>query len=106
MTLGGDLYPIPEVVTPSGFPNGAALIQGGEQWRFAMAVLLRGDFDAARLRRFAKTTKDGPQAPETILAAPIGVGTPRRNALHHAKRTRWRRSLYRGDIDAVHSRSR
>ena len=27
-----------------------------------MAVLLLGDFDAARLRGFAKKTKDGPQA--------------------------------------------
>jgi len=27
-----------------------------------MVVLLRGDFDAARLRGLAKKTKDGPQA--------------------------------------------
>lgn len=55
----------------------AALIQGGERWRFAMAVLLRGDFDASRLRGLAKKTKDGPQARRRLALAAISEGTTR-----------------------------
>jgi len=36
-----------------------------------MAVLLRGDFDAARLRGLAKKTKDGPQARRLLALAMI-----------------------------------
>jgi hypothetical protein len=58
----------------------AALIQGGERWRFAMAVLLRGDFDASRLRGLAKKTKDGPQARRRLALAAISEGTTRTEA--------------------------
>jgi transposase len=36
-----------------------------------MAVLLRGDFDASRLRGLAKKTKDGPQARRLLALAAI-----------------------------------
>ena len=58
----------------------AALTQGGERWRFAMAVLLRGDFDASRLRGLAKKTKDGPQARRRLALAAISEGTTRTEA--------------------------
>src|SRR5476651_49801 len=58
----------------------AALIQGGERWRFAMAVLLRGDCDASRLRGLAKKTKDGPQARRLLTLAAIYDGATRTEA--------------------------
>ena len=45
-----------------------------------MAVLLRGDFDAARLRGFAKKTKDGPQARRLLALAAIYDGATRTKA--------------------------
>ena len=36
-----------------------------------MAVLLRGDFDASRLRGLAKKTKDGPQARRLLALTAI-----------------------------------
>ena len=45
-----------------------------------MAVLLRGDFDAARLRGFAKKTKDGPQARRLLALAAIYDGATRTEA--------------------------
>jgi hypothetical protein len=39
-----------------------------------MAVLRRGDFDASRLRRLAKKTKDGPQARRRLALAAIYDG--------------------------------
>src|ERR1019366_9301538 len=58
----------------------AALIQHGERWRFAMAVLLRGDFDASRLRGLARKTKDGPQARRLLALAAIYDGATRTEA--------------------------
>src|SRR5476651_1903008 len=58
----------------------AALIQGGERWRFAMAVLLRGDFDALRLRGLAKKAKDGPLARRLLTLAAIYDGATRTEA--------------------------
>jgi transposase len=45
-----------------------------------MAVLLRGDFDTARLRGFAKKTKDGPQARRLLALAAIYDGATRTEA--------------------------
>ena len=45
-----------------------------------MTVLLRGDFDAARLRGFAKKTKDGPQARRLLTLAAIYDGATRTEA--------------------------
>ena len=45
-----------------------------------MAVLLRGDFDAARLRGFAKKAKDGPQARRLLALAAIYDGATRTEA--------------------------
>jgi transposase len=45
-----------------------------------MAVLLRGDFDAARLRGFARKTKDGPQARRLLALAAIYEGATRTEA--------------------------
>jgi transposase len=45
-----------------------------------MAVLLRSDFDAARLRRFAKKAKDGPQARRLLALAAIYDGATRTEA--------------------------
>ena len=45
-----------------------------------MAVLLRGDFDAARLRGLAKKTKDGPQARRLLALATIYEGGTRTKA--------------------------
>jgi transposase len=45
-----------------------------------MAVLLRGDFDAARLRKLAKKTKDGPQARRLLALAAIYEGATRTEA--------------------------
>jgi transposase len=56
------------------------LIQGGERWRFVMAVLLRGDFDATQLRGLAKETKDGPQARRLLALAAIYDGATRTEA--------------------------
>lgn len=46
---------------------------GTERRRFAMSfpIPLRRDFDAARLRRLAKKTKDGPQARRLLALAAI-----------------------------------
>jgi len=68
-------------VTLSGFQNqrgsdSDVANQGG----FAMAVLLRGDFDASRLRSFAKKTKDGPQARRLLALAAIYDGARRTEA--------------------------
>ena len=45
-----------------------------------MAVLLRGDFDASRLRSLAKKTKDGPQARRLLALAAIYDGGTRTEA--------------------------
>ena len=45
-----------------------------------MAVLLRGDFDASRLRGLAKKTKDGPQARRLLALAAIYDGATRTKA--------------------------
>src|SRR5450432_40442 len=45
-----------------------------------MVVLLRGDFDAARLRGLAKRTKDGPQARRLLALAAIYDGATRTEA--------------------------
>jgi len=45
-----------------------------------MAVLLRGDFDAARLRGLAKKTKDGPQARRLLALSAIYEGATRTEA--------------------------
>jgi transposase len=48
--------------------------------RFAMPVPLRGDFDALQLRRFARRTKDGPQARRLLALAAIYEGATRTEA--------------------------
>ena len=45
-----------------------------------MAVSLRGDFDASRLRGLAKKTKDGPQARRLLTLAAIYDGATRTEA--------------------------
>src|ERR1035437_5112286 len=45
-----------------------------------MTVLLRGDCDAARLRGFAKKTKDGPQARRLLALSAIYDGATRTEA--------------------------
>src|SRR5664280_2190480 len=45
-----------------------------------MAVLLRRDFDASRLRGLAKKTKDGPQARRLLALAAIYDGATRTEA--------------------------
>ena len=45
-----------------------------------MAVSLRGDFDASRLRGLAKKTKDGPQARRLLALAAIYDGSTRTEA--------------------------
>jgi hypothetical protein len=45
-----------------------------------MAVLLRGDFDASRLRSLAKKTKDDPQARRLLAFAAIYDGATRTEA--------------------------
>ena len=45
-----------------------------------MAVLLRGDFDASRLRGLAKKTKDGPQTRRLLALAAIYDGATRTEA--------------------------
>src|SRR5476649_2686799 len=45
-----------------------------------MAVLLRRDFDASRLRSLAKKTKDGPQARRLLALAAIYDGATRTEA--------------------------
>lgn len=51
-----------------------------------MAVSLREDFDAARLRGLAKKTKDGPQTRRLLALAAIYDGATRTEALRkHAK---------------------
>src|SRR5476649_797500 len=45
-----------------------------------MAVLLREDFDASRLRGLAKRTKDGPQARRLLALAAIYDGATRTEA--------------------------
>ncbi len=45
-----------------------------------MAVLLRGDFDASRLRGLAKKTKNGPQARRLLALAAIYEGAMRTEA--------------------------
>jgi len=45
-----------------------------------MAVLLRGDFDASRLRGLAKKTKDGPRARRLLALAAIYDGATRTEA--------------------------
>jgi hypothetical protein len=45
-----------------------------------MAVSLRGDFDASRLRRLAKKAKNGPQARRLLAVAAIYDGSNRTEA--------------------------
>ncbi len=45
-----------------------------------MTVSLRGDFDAALLRGFAKMTKDGPQARRLLALSAIYEGATRTEA--------------------------
>ena len=45
-----------------------------------MPVPLRGDFDALQLRRFARRTKDGPQARRLLALAAIYEGATRTEA--------------------------
>jgi transposase len=52
----------------------------GERRRFAMAVSLREDFDASRLRGLAKKAKDGPQARRLLALAAIYDGSTRTEA--------------------------
>ena len=44
-----------------------------------MAVLLRGDFDASRLRGLTKTTEDGPQAGRLLALSAIYAGATLRS---------------------------
>jgi transposase len=79
VTIG--LIPNPrECDSGSGFQIGGVVIHGGERGRFAMAIGLRGDFDAARLRGLAKQTKDGPQARRLLALAAIYGGASRTEA--------------------------
>ena len=48
-----------------------------------MAVSLRGDFDASRLRGLAKKAKDGPQARRLLALAAIYDGSTRTGASDH-----------------------
>src|SRR5215216_2499546 len=48
--------------------------------RFAMPIALRADYDAARLRAFARKTKDGPQARRLLALAAIYDGATRTQA--------------------------
>jgi transposase len=59
-----------------------ALIQRGERRRFAMSVAipLRRDFDAPRLRGLAKKTKNAPQARRLLALAAIYDGATRTEA--------------------------
>ena len=45
-----------------------------------MAIALRGDFDAAAVRSWAKTSKDGPQARRLLVLAAIYEGASRTEA--------------------------
>jgi transposase len=58
---------------------GESLNQWGEPWRFAMSipVALRGDFDAAGLRRLARVSKDANQARRLLALATIYAGGTR-----------------------------
>jgi hypothetical protein len=62
------------------FASATMTTSHGERWSFAMAVSLRGDFDAARLRGLAKKTKDGPQARRVLALATIYDGATRTEA--------------------------
>src|SRR5215207_3232328 len=48
--------------------------------RFAMPIALRADYDAARLRGFARETKNGPQARRLLALAAIYEGATRTQA--------------------------
>jgi len=60
--------------------RGGDLIRHGERLRFAMAVLLRTDFDALQVRAAAKATKDGPQVRRLLALAAICDGGTRGEA--------------------------
>jgi len=51
-----------------------------DEGRFAMPIALRADYDAARLRGFARKTKDGPQARRLLALAAIYDGATRTQA--------------------------
>jgi len=55
-------------------------IQRGERLRFAMAILLRTDFDASQVRAAAKAMKDGPQVRRLLALAAIYDGDTRGEA--------------------------
>ena len=64
-----------------GIPlQGEFVIQDGERWRFAMAVPLRGDFDAVRLRVAARRTEDAAQVRRLLSLAAVYDGATRTEA--------------------------
>jgi hypothetical protein len=52
-----------------------------------MTVLLRGDFDASRLRGLAKKTKDGPAPPARTTARALPPPAPAARAFDDQRRT-------------------
>jgi transposase len=56
------------------------MIRDGERWRFAMAIPLRGDFDAAGLRAAARRSKDAAQARRLLALAAVYDGATRTEA--------------------------
>jgi transposase len=56
------------------------LIQDGEQRRFAMAIVLRDDYDAPSLRVAARKTKDAGQARRLLALAAVYDGATRTEA--------------------------
>src|SRR5215213_7479606 len=55
-------------------------MRDGERWRFAMAIPLRGDFDARSLRAAARRTKDAAQARRLLALAAVYDGATRTEA--------------------------
>src|SRR5215212_7352085 len=62
------------------FEVGRVCFEGGERRRFAMPIPLRSNFDAAALRRFARRSKDAPQARRLLALAAIYKGASRTEA--------------------------
>ena len=78
---GRRLIPSPGEGDSGGIPPGGGfLIRDGERWRFAMAIPLRSDFDAAALRAAARRTKDAAQARRLLAPAAVHDGASRAEA--------------------------
>jgi hypothetical protein len=71
------LYQVPKIVTRGASQIGRILIQGGGRGSFAMPIALRADFDAVSVRRYARKTKDAPQARRLLALAAIYEGASR-----------------------------